>query len=274
MNIVIIGLNHKTAPLELREKLAFSERELREALDKLLQLKHIQEGLILSTCNRVEIYAVVNEREKGVLDLKQFLEDYHRVKCEEIEEHLYTYSQPKAISHLFQVAVSLDSMVVGETQILGQVKAAYSRALENGSTGKILNALFQKSFRVAKDIRTNTNIARSAVSISSVAVELANKIFGDISGKTVMIVGAGKMSEQAVDYLASSGASSILVANRTFSRAEEVAKKFRGRAVKFDRFLEEIVFSDIVISSTGAPHYVILKNDMLKTMSARRHRPI
>ncbi|NOX96782.1 MAG: glutamyl-tRNA reductase [Nitrospirae bacterium] len=274
MKIVVVGLNHRTAPLGMREKLAFPERSLGEALKKLLEHQHIREGVILSTCNRVEIYTVVDGFEEGKAALKDFLEDYHQMKFLEIEDKLYLYTGPEVVSHLFRVASSLDSLVVGEAQILGQVKAAYSRAHENSGTGKILNSLFQKSFRVAKEVRTNTDIAKSPTSVSSVAVELAGKIFGNLSGKKVLLLGAGEMSEITARCLSSSGVTSVLVSNRTFSRAEELAGKFQGRAVKFDKFIDEMVHADIIISSTNAPHYVIKKEDILNIMPLRRHRPI
>jgi len=258
----------------MREKLAFPERSLGEALKKLLEHQHIREGVILSTCNRVEIYTVVDGFEEGKAALKDFLEDYHQMKFLEIEDKLYLYTGPEVVSHLFRVASSLDSLVVGEAQILGQVKAAYSRAHENSGTGKILNSLFQKSFRVAKEVRTNTDIAKSPTSVSSVAVELAGKIFGNLSGKKVLLLGAGEMSEITARCLSSSGVTSVLVSNRTFSRAEELAGKFQGRAVKFDKFIDEMVHADIIISSTNAPHYVIKKEDILNIMPLRRHRPI
>ncbi len=274
MKIVVIGLNHRTAPLEMREKLAFPEDTLGEALKSLMDYQHIKEGMILSTCNRVEIYAVVDGEEQGKAALKNFLEEYHQMKFTEIEKKLYIYTAPEAVSHLFRVASSLDSLVVGEAQILGQVKTAYSHAHENTGTGKILNALFQKSFRVAKEVRTDTDIAKSPTSVSSVAVELAGKIFGDLSEKKVLLLGAGEMSEITARCLSSAGVTSVLVSNRTFSRAEELAEKFQGRAVRFDSFLEEMVHADIVISSTEAPHYVIKKEDVLTVMPTRRHRPV
>ncbi len=274
MKIVVMGLNHKTAPLEMREKLAFPERELGGALKRLLDHEHIREGVILSTCNRVEIYTVVDELGKGKVALKGFLEGHHRIKFAEVEDKLYIYTEPEAVSHLFRVAASLDSLVVGEAQILGQVKVAYSWAHENTGTGKILNSLFQRAFRVAKEVRTDTDIAKSPTSVSSVAVELAGKIFGDLAGREVLILGAGEMSEITARCLSSAGVTSVLVSNRTFSRAEELAGKFRGRAVRFDKFLEEMIHADIVISSTDAPHYVIKKKDILTIMPLRRHRPI
>lgn len=274
MKIVVLGLNHRTAPLEMRERLAFPERALGDALKKLLDHQHIREGVILSTCNRVEIYTVVDDPEAGKIALQNFLEAYHGIEFAAVEDKLYIYTDPEAVSHLFRVASSLDSLVVGEAQILGQVKAAYSRAHENAGTGKILHSLFQRSFRVAKEVRTDTDIAKSPTSVSSVAVELAEKIFGELTGKKVLLLGAGEMSEMTARCLSSSGVASVLVSNRTFARAEELAAKFQGRAVKFDNFLEEMVYADIVISSTDAPHYVIKKKDILGIMPPRRHRPI
>ncbi|MBI5749571.1 MAG: glutamyl-tRNA reductase, partial [Nitrospinae bacterium] len=210
MNLIILGVNHKTAPVEIREKLAFSEKHLEETFNVLHNYPELKEKVILSTCNRVEIYARVGNIDEGIKRLKDFVYKYHKINDGELENFFYTYFTEDAVEHLFKVSSSLDSMVVGEPQILGQVKDAYSLAKESRATGMILNQLFEKAFSVAKKVRNETRIAESAVSVSYAAVELAKKIFGDIEGKTIMIIGAGEMSELAARHLLSSGAKGIL----------------------------------------------------------------
>lgn len=274
MHIVIAGLSHKTAPVEIREKLTFPAETQDEALHALLSYKNISEGVILSTCNRTEIYVVANDSEQGKNDTVRFLCDYHGFKSDELYPYLYFHDSVEAVHHLFRVASSLDSMVVGEAQILGQLKEAYEYAFDAGATNIILNRLFRYAFSVGKKVRTETEIGESAVSISYAAVELAKKVFGDLEGRTVMIVGAGEMSELTAKHLLANGVSSVLVANRTYERALDLAERFKGRAVKFDNLAEEMVNADIIISSTGAPHYVVKKEDMAKVIHRRRNRPI
>ncbi len=274
MNILAIGLNHKTAVIEIREKLAFDGTKLAEAITILKKSHDVKEHLILSTCNRVEIYAVVKDTASGIEYLKQFLSDFHKVPHEPLDKALYVYSEGKALKHIFRVASSLDSMVVGEPQILGQLKDAFDLALKNKSTGVFLNKLMKKTISVAKRIRTETKIAESAVSISFAAVELAKKIFEELLTKTVMLIGAGEMAELAARHLINNGAKEVLVTNRTYERAEEVAGEFNGKVVDFDKFQDELIHTDIVICSTGAPNYILLKEPMQNIMKQRKNMPM
>lgn len=274
MEIIAVGLNHKTASVELREKLAFSKGRLAQAYSTLQNFSSIQEGLILSTCNRVEIYCVVDDAGEGISSLKEFLSIYHGVSLGHFERNLYIYLGPESIRHLFDVASGLDSMVIGETQILGQLKQAYFNACRNGSVGKVLEVLLQRAFRTSKEVRSSTNVGRGAVSVSSVAVKLAEEILGSLWGRKVMVIGAGKMSELAVKYLVSKGAGTVLVSNRTFQRATELAGRFGGQAIRFDELSKFIVEADIVISSTSAPHLILRKEQVLAVSKQRKGRPL
>ena len=274
MEIILIGLNHKTAPIELRERLAFSKAKLDEAYSLVRKYASIHESLILSTCNRVEIYGVVDDLERGIADLKGFLSEYKKIALCEFEQNLYVYFQPDSIRHIFTVASGLDSMVIGEAQILGQVKEAYMDACRNNAAGAVLDKLLQKTFYTAKKVRSSTNITKGVVSVSSVAVKLAQEILESLYGRKVIVIGAGKMSELAVKYMVSKGVSSILVSNRTYERAKELAKKFRGKAIRFDRLMGFMIDADIVISSTSAPHLVIKKKDILPLMEKRKDMPL
>lgn len=274
MLIAVVGLSHKTAPVEVREKLAFPEKEQVSALKALLSLEGITEGIILSTCNRVEIYAVGGESENFSDQLVKFMAEYHDYPLENLQEHIYRYEGADAVRHIMQVSASLDSMVLGEPQILGQVKEAYDRALDAGCTRRILNELMKKTFSTAKVVRTNTGISRSAVSISFAAVELARKIFNELSGKTVMVIGAGEMSELAVKHLISQGSTDVLVANRTFENAVALAKTFNGSAIKFDDLSDYLVMSDIVISSTGAPSFILTMDMLKQVIHNRKNKPM
>ncbi len=274
MNIIAVGLSHKTAPVEIREKVAFPPDGIKEPLRELVSLEDIQEGVILSTCNRVEIYATTRDIAGGISRIRRFLADYHKLPLEAIEKHLYSHHSESAIRHLFRVASSLDSMVVGEPQILGQIKTAYGYAAEYRTSGIILNRFLHKAFSVAKRVRTETRIASSAVSVAFAAVELARKILGEISGKTVMLVGAGEMCELAAKHFINSGASRIIVTNRTFEKAEQLADEFGGDAVPFDEFQGALHLADIVLSSTGAPTAVIKSEDVENALRRRRFKPI
>ncbi|MBI5056468.1 MAG: glutamyl-tRNA reductase [Nitrospirae bacterium] len=274
MNILVIGLNHKTAPIEVREKVAFDGPKLGEAI-KLLKGSHVvKESIILSTCNRVEIYAGVSDIDSGVEGIKGFLADFHKVQRDLLDRSLYIHKGADAIRHMYRVASSLDSMVVGEPQILGQLKDAFDLALENKTTGVILNKLMRKSVSVAKRIRTETKIAESAVSISFAAIELAKKIFDDLASKSFMLIGAGEMAELAAKHLINCGVQDVLVTNRTIARAEELAHEFHGKVVPFESFVTELQHTDIVICSTGAPHYILLKDQVHKTMKERKQKPM
>lgn len=274
MDIITLGLSHKTAPIELREKFHIPESELPEVLDELGGCGQILERMILSTCNRVETYAVVDDVEGARRFLVEFLAERQKLPPEAFESSLYLLTADQAIRHLFRVASSLDAMVVGESQILGQVKAAYAVALEREATGQILNALMDRALRVAKRVRTETGIATSAVSVSTAAIELAKKILGDLTGRTVMLIGAGKMSELSAKHLLADGVGTVLVTNRHFDRAVELAKRWGGRAVRYDFAKLEMLSADIIISSTGAPHQILSKDDFQEIIAQRHHRPI
>jgi len=270
MQLALIGVSHKTAPVEIRERLAFPSEKMRAALEALMERAKAGEAMILSTCNRVEIVA------EGPSDelVRQFLYDYHRIAAESISDHLYCLQNAEAIRHVFRVTSSLDSMMIGEPQILGQVKEAYRIANDAGTIGTHLSALMTRAFAVAKRVRSETGISQSAVSISYAAVELARQIFSDLTGKTVMIIGASKMGELAAKHLKRNGVSSVLVTNRTFEKAVEVAKVFEGAAIPFEHFTDHIDRADIVISSTGAPHFVITKAMAERIIRHRKNKPV
>ena len=273
--IVSIGTSHHVAPIEFREKLAFSEAQLTEALQHLRDSYGIHEAVILSTCNRVEVYAVVNSVRTADVAAKmlvEFLSHYHRIGVGSLKKWTYLHHNLETIQHLFRVTASLDSMVVGESQILGQVKTAYDASREAGGGGAILNRLFTKAFSVGKRIRSETTIATGAVSISYAAVELAKKIFNTLEGKTVAILGAGEMSELTAKHLVSNGVSNVIVANRTYQRAVNVAEKFKGTPIAYDSDLDFLMDADIVISSTDAPDYLIKRQPLASIMRKRRHR--
>jgi glutamyl-tRNA reductase len=271
MNFQLIGVNHKTAPVEVREQLAVPDRKLPDALQHLMNLPGVGEGMIISTCNRVEVLA---QTQNGSADLRQFLRSYFGLDPASYEPHLYEYRQQDVIRHVFRVASSLDSMVVGEPQILGQVKEAYATARAAGAVQSYLDLLLTRAFAVAKKVRTETAVGSSSVSIASVAVELAEKIFGSLEGKHVCLVGAGKMSELAARHLLSRGAGPILVANRTYERAQNLAHRFGGRAIRFDQLYDHCEHADIVITSSGAPVAIFHRQHGEKFLSRRRNRPM
>jgi glutamyl-tRNA reductase len=258
----------------VREKLSFPEAVLPDALKALMQYDGIGESLILSTCNRVEVYACTRDSGRGVDQIKKFISEFHKLSPEALEQALYVHADAQGVRHAFRVASSLDSMIVGEPQILGQLKDAFDIALKAKTTSAVLNKLLKKAISVAKRVRTETKIAESAVSISFAAVELAKKIFGDLGGKTVMLLGAGEMAELAARHLLSNGVRSVLVANRTFERAVELAREFNGSAVRFEDFPSELVMADILICSTGAPTCVVGPEMAGKALKDRRNKPI
>ncbi len=274
MGIIVVGLSHKTAPIEVREKLNFPESTLPEALRKLMSYEGVRESMIVSTCNRVEIYASAPDSAKGIDGIKQFISEYHGLSRDTLEQSLYVYPDAQGVRHTFRVASSLDSMVLGEAQILGQLKDAFDIALKTKTTSTILNKLIKKAISVAKRVRTETRLAEGAVSISSAAVELAKKIFGDLEGKHVMLLGAGEMAELAAQHLLGNGVKNIMVANRTFERAEELATEFKGDAIRFEHFPDALVMVDILICATGAPNYVVTREMVTKTLKQRRNKPI
>ena len=272
MRFQLLGVNHNTAPVEVRERLAIPESRLPEACKKLTEHPGIEEGMILSTCNRVEILA--NTKNGAGADLRAFLQSYFQLDGTELNKHLYEYSEREAVRHVFRVAASLDSMVVGEPQILGQVKEAYATARAVGAVRAQLDQLVTRAFAVAKRVRTETAVGSSSVSIASVAVELAKKIFGNLQGKHVYLVGAGKMSELAARHLMAHGCASIFVANRTYDRAVSLAYKFQGQAIHFEDLHNTCDRADIVITSTGAPHAIFRREHGELFLSRRRNRPM
>jgi glutamyl-tRNA reductase len=271
MNFLVIGVNHKSAPVEVRERFAIPESRLPEATKSLAEFPGIDEAMILSTCNRVELVAC---SKNGSADLRGFFGKYFNVDAANCKEFLYEYRERDAVRHLFRVAASLDSMIVGEPQILGQVKEAYAVARAVGAVHSHLDALLTRSFAVAKRVRSETAVGSSAVSVASVAVELAKKIFGSLHGKTVYLVGAGKMSELAARHLLAHGAASILVANRTYDRAAQLAAKFNGQAIPFEQLYDTVDRADIVISSTGAQHTLFRREHGEAFLSRRKNRPM
>lgn len=272
MNIIVIGLSHKTATVEIREKVAFSPNLIEKPLHDLIALDDIIEGVIVSTCNRVEIYATTRDIAGGISRVKRFMADHHCIPMETLEPYLYSYHSESAIRHVFRVASSLDSMIVGEPQILGQIKTSYGYAAEYKSSGIILNRFLHKAFSVAKRVRTETKIASSAVSVAFAAVELAKKILGELTDKTVLLVGAGEMCELAAKHFLNSGAKGVLVTNRTFERAERLAEEFGGEAIPFDELIQNLHRADIVLSSTGAPHIIIGPKDVEEAVKRRRFK--
>ncbi len=273
--IVSVGTSHHVAPIEFREKLAFSDEQLIEFLQRLHESDQVQEAVVLSTCNRVEVYALahsVQNADAAAKMLVEFLARYHRIGVDSLKKWCYLHRNLETIQHLFRVTSSLDSMVVGESQILGQVKAAYDLSRSAGSVGVVLNRLFAKAFSVGKRIRSETTITTGAVSISYAAVELAKKIFNTLEGKTVAIIGAGEMSELTAKHLVANGAANVIVANRTYERAVTIAEKFNGTPHPYDSDLGFLVDADIVISSTNAPDYLIKRKPLVDIMRKRRHR--
>lgn len=270
----MIGLNHRTAPLEIREKISFPEEGLVRCLETLQDLSSLTEGLILSTCNRVEIYAATRDPERGVEEIKGFLAQQHHLHLLEFESTLYALQGEEVVRHIFRVASSLDSMVVGEPQILGQLKEAYRTARTTRTTGTLLNRLLHRTFSVAKRVRTETSIGDRAVSVSFVAVELAKKIFGHLEGREVLIIGAGEMCELAAQHLVRGGVKGVTVTNRTWERAMGLAEKFNGEAIPFAEFPNSLLRVDIVISSTSSPDYILRKKEVSKIIRERKNRPL
>ncbi len=275
MKLWITGVNHRTAPVAVREKLAINEGDIPFALAELRKRPGLVEGMILSTCNRVE-FAVTTDEDVDPQDcVEEFLTSSRRISDRAwIQPYVYSFGGREAIRHLFRVAASLDSMVVGEPQILGQLKSAYSMAKSQGALNGFLETVLTRAFSVAKRVRTETEIGVSAVSVSYAAVELAREIFGTLTNKKVMLIGAGKMSELAARHLYRSGVTQILVANRTRSRAEQVADLVRGRIIDYENLYTTLPEVDIVITSSGAPEYVLTKEQMRKIIDARKNRPM
>ncbi len=272
--ITVVGMNHKTAPVELRERLSFQEQQLPQSFERLRGIKGIKESAILSTCNRVEVYSVFKPQTSNMEDIYIFLSDFHQVPVHVFKPCVYEFSDGGAIRHIFRVASSLDSMVIGEPQILGQFKDAYGLATQNKATGVILNRLFHKAFSVAKRVRTETRIANSAVSISFAAVELAKKIFDDLSACRVMLIGAGEMCELAAKHFINAGIYEIYITNRTYNRAIALAEDFGGEAIPFDTYNALFEKVDIVLTSTGATEPIVTAEVVSQAMKRRKNRPM
>ena len=271
MTLTVLGVNHKTAPIELRERIAIGRDELPEVTRALASVPGVAECMIVSTCNRVELIATLDSDQT---DLSSFLCNQFGLDASVLTSHIYRHRDKQAVSHIFRVASSLDSMVVGEPQILGQVKEAFSVARAAGTVGSELEHLMQSAFSAAKRVRTETEIGSSSVSIASVAVDLARKIFGSLNGRTVFLVGAGKMSELAARHLVQQGAGTILVTNRTMERARRMAEPFNGRVIPFEQLYEHAAEADIVITSTGAPHHIFRPEHGRAFLHARKNRPM
>ena len=275
MHVIVVGLSHKTAPVEIREKLAVPESRLGEALGRLCSYQGVKEGILLSTCNRVEVYSVVEEVESGYGRIQEFLADTHlSLSSEQLTPHLYCHTGDRAVGHLFRVAASLDSMIIGESQILGQLKDAFEVALAHKTTGVIMNKVVKKAISVAKRVRTETKISEMAVSVSYAAVELAKKIFSNLSEKTVLLVGAGEMAKLAARHLIAQGVQHVRITTRTPQHAIDLADRFGGTPVLFDQFKDEMAAADIVLVSTGAAHYLIGAEDVQRAVDKRGNRPM
>jgi glutamyl-tRNA reductase len=274
MEIILIGFNHRTAPVEVREKFSIPRGEIKIFLEKLAALSGVQEGLVLSTCNRLEVLFVSDAGADPILKVKNLLAEVGEMGLGELEPHFYLHRGSSAVRHLFRVASSLDSMVIGEPQILGQVKEAYREAVASKTTKLVLNKLLHRSFSTAKRVRTETKVAHQAVSISFAAVELAQKILGDLNQKRILLVGAGEMCELAARHFLGQHVREIWVTNRTLARAEELAREFQGRAIPFDEFPQYLSQVDIVLTSTGSSQYIIRKNQVSEVIRSRKNRPM
>lgn len=273
--IIIVGLNHRTAPVEVREKVAFDGLSLDESLRRLRSHKSIHEGAILSTCNRVEVVATVRDAEAALGDIKNFLQSQGSAQeLGSLEEHLYIYSGEEAVRHLFRVAASLDSMVIGEPQILGQIKEHYDVAQKAGTVGPVLHRLFHRSFSVAKKVRSETEIATGVVSVSSVAVDLARQIFDRLDDKTVMLIGAGKTGRLVAKHLQRDGVHSLMVTNRTFERAVELAAEFRGSPIRFEDYARYLRLADLVVGCASSPDYLIGPPLVAEVLKGRKQQPM
>lgn len=272
--LLIVGINHRSAPVEVRERLAFSNGTFAAALRRLVDAETVREGIILSTCNRVEIISSVTDLTVADEKIKTFLAQEQRAPRSLFEEHLYSYVGKEAVGHLFRVAASLDSLIVGEPQILGQVKDAYAAASAVGTLGEVLHRCFHKSFAVAKRVRSETRMAAKAVSVSSAAIELARKIFDHLEDKTAMVIGAGEMGELAVRHLQNHGIGSVLVTNRTFSRAVELAREFSGTVVPFEQLQKHLRLADVVIGSAGGNDYLLGPTAVEEALRERKRRPM
>lgn len=274
MRICHIGMNHKTAPVELRERVAVAEAELPAVLKGLVAHAAVREAALLSTCNRVEFTLVTHDPDAAIAMVHEWFAARSDMPLEQILQHLYSLTTNEAVNHLYAVATGLDSLVLGEPQILGQVKSAYEHALASGTAGHVLHRLYQSTFAAAKRARSETGIGRQAVNVSSCAVELAKRIFGELAGKTVLLIGAGEMAELAAKHLCGAGVAEVLVANRTLERAKNLAREFGGHAMTLDQLPDYLDAADIVLASTGAATHVLLPEPVMQAMERRKGRPM
>jgi glutamyl-tRNA reductase len=273
MELLCLGLNHRTAPVEVRERFAVGTPKLGEAANDLVALAEASEGVVISTCNRTEFYLAAEDARAAFTLVESRLAGKIQLDAS-VADHFYRMEKAEAAKHLCRVVSGLDSMMLGETEIFGQVKQAYSSALESGATGATLNKVFQRAFSIGKKVRTETSIQEGSTSVGNVAVDLAEKIFGHLKNSEVMILGAGEMSRITAQSLVSRGARSIFVANRSFDRAQELAIEMGGSAVRFDDWQGVLERVDVVISSTGAPHAIVQRADVEKARRARKYRPL
>jgi glutamyl-tRNA reductase len=274
MQIVLVGLNHKSAPVEVRERFSFSQEALEVGLVKLYEKRSIEECFVLSTCNRVEVYTISGNADECVREIKEFLCEFHKMPLEFFSSYFYVSVGHSVVGHLFRVASSLDSIVIGETQILGQVKEAYKIANLKGTTGLILNRLFHSAFFIAKKVRAETKIGTQAVSVGNAAAQLAKRIFHDLSKRTVMVIGAGDMAELAAKHLVGVGIKDLIIANRTLKGAEELAHRLKGRPMRIEEIHYFLRNVDIVITATGSQDFIIRPQHVREAMKIRRNEPV
>jgi glutamyl-tRNA reductase len=274
MQLAIVGLNHNTAPVEVRETIAVSDENLKAAYENIFKNDRIYEAMILSTCNRVEYYIVTDDYMCNVESILAFISEQSKISSDILKKYTYIYCGEEAITHLFKVACGLDSLVLGEPQILGQVKTAFAKSKEFSSKSTYLQKIEEATFKIAKKVRTNTGISENPVSVSYAAVELAKKIFGVLEKSHALIIGAGEMCELAAKHLKTAGIKEIYVTNRTFERAKKLANEVEGISVKFEEFMEMLHKIDIIISSTGSDKFIINYEDMRNVMGFRKHKPM
>ena len=274
MHVIVVGINHKTAPVEIRERLTFEPSQIGDAMVQLQGKKSILENVILSTCNRTEIYAVVDQIHTGRYYIKDFLSQWFQIEKDEFTPFLFIYEEDGALEHLFKVSCGLNSLILGETQILGQVRTSFLTAQEEKTSGTVFNQLFKQAITLAKKAHSNTDIGANAVSVSYAAVELAKKVFGSIENKHVLILGAGKMGELAIENLHGNGATNVTVVNRTYEKAQDLASRFHGKAKSMDELQEALMEADILISSTGAKEFVLSKQMVEQIEKKRKGKPL
>ncbi len=275
MSLILVGTSHRAAPVDVRERLSLEERDIPHTLDQLRQLPGLLGVSVLSTCNRVEVVASGNDKEEGLITrMVDFLSERSSIDRDEIEKYLYVLQHGEVVRHVFRVAAGLDSMILGEPQIGGQVRAAYQAALAHGALDPLLHKLYEHTFRAAKKARTVSGIGLNAISVPFAGIELARKIFGDLGGLTVLVLGAGKIAELTARHLHDIGVRSVVVANRAFERATSIAQELGGRAVRFETIEEELSSADIVIASTAAPHFVLTREQVERGIASRRRRDL